>query len=367
LNHLQLLLNSPVMYIGALSFRSRRRDVYESLLIMLDRAGRSSVRTVGEVFAEWAERERRRGDTVARVYAHVANNAAHSLAEGLRPFIDNDEYLILVSGETGGDLLQALRALLENSKAQEEMSRATAGEFFLPVVGLLSLIGLSLMFGQELWPTFATVIPERFWPTYMAPCVYTQIWLRKHWEVLLVVPALWLLYVQTKSFWVGRLRSAFDHLPPWSVYRGRLAANTLCMLAALISSGMTVREAFVKITEGGDPYLRWHIRWILRRYDAAGENALPALRTSFFSRQMLDRVEDAASGRSFDEALMTVSTRSLTLVVRGLKVQAATAAGIVSVVVGVLFMYVTFCQVFGMQEATDRYVASVQGKSGVTP
>jgi len=355
------------MYLGALTFRNRRRDLYESLLIMLDRSGRASVRTVGEVFQDWAAREKRRGDTVANVYSYIANKAAHSLAEGLRPFVDNDEYLIIVSGETRGDLMYALRALIENSKAKEEMNKATAGEMILPLVSFLSLVVLSLVFGQEVWPTFMKVIPERFWPGYMLPCVYTQIWLRQNWAVVAALPLIWLLYKHTQDRWVGRLRLWVDVLPPWSVYRGRLAANTLSMLAALIGAGLTVREAFDQIRSRSDPYLRWHIDWILRRYDASGENRLDALRTSLFSRQMMDRVEDAASGRTFDEALMSVSSRSLSLVVRTLKAQAATAGAIVMLVVGLLFSYVTVCQVFGMQDATDRYIASVQGGSGVAP
>ena len=118
------------------------------------------------------------------------------------------------------------------------------------------------------------------------------------------------------------------------------------------------------IRDRASPYMRWHLNRIIRRYDSPGTEGVAALRTGLFSRRMMDRVEDAASGRSFDETLKDVGTRSLKLVVRTLKAQAVASSALMFIVVGVLFIYVTAVVVLGIQDATDAFTKTLSGGTG---
>ncbi len=120
MNHFTMMVNSPQLWLGAITFRGRRLDIYEALVAKLDSHGRASVRTVPQIFEEWATRERGRGETLAYVYEYVARRHM-GLAEGLRPFVDNDEYLILKGAEHRGKLAEGVQSLIDNMKAKAEM------------------------------------------------------------------------------------------------------------------------------------------------------------------------------------------------------------------------------------------------------
>lgn len=363
MNHSTMFLNSPMMWVGAVTFRSNRIDIYESLLAKLDGAGRSAVQSIPEIFGEWATREKRRGETLGFVYDYVQRKTStgSSVADALRPFVDSDEYLILAGGETRGDLVTALRSLTNNIQARQAMRDAVMASMLMPALGLMSIVLLSIAFGLSLWPEFVRAIPINYWPTWSRPCIEVQLWMGRHWPWFgIILIAIWGYFVSV-SRWTGRVRNLVDHLPPWSINKGRLAANTLAVLAALVNSGMSVREAFVMVRDRADPYLRWHMAWIIRRYDSNGKDGIAALRTSLFSRRIMDRVEDAAAGRSFDETLRDVGIRSMSLVVRSLKAQAQASSGVVFMLVGVVFVYVTIVMVFGIQDATDAYSKAMGG------
>jgi len=362
-NHLTIISNSPLMWLGAMTFRSNRLSIYEQLLAKLDPTGRPAVQSIPEIFGDWALRELKRGDTLGYVYEHVRKKTEKgvSIAEALRPFLDNDEYLILAGGATRGDLREAITKLLTNSEARQEMSDATLAAMWTPATGFISILVMSVLLGIFLWPDYVRTIPTRYWPEWSRPCLNVQLWLGKNWPISFSVVGLAVLYAITLDRWTGRSREWFDKWPPWSIYKGRLAANVLSTVAALVGSGLSVREAFVMVRDRASPYLRWQMNRIIRRYDSPGVEGIAALRTGLFSQRMMDRVEDAASGRSFDETLRDVGERSLKLIVRTLKAQAGMASLVLLVIVGVLLTYITVVMVFGIQDATDAYTRALSG------
>ncbi|MBI2770609.1 MAG: type II secretion system F family protein [Burkholderiales bacterium] len=356
-------MNNPVMWIGAMTFRANRLTIYEQLDAKLDPTGRVAVQSIPEIFGDWALREKKRGDTLGHVYDHVRKKTERgvSTAEALRPFLDNDEYLVLAGGETQGDLRGAVNELLRSSSARQEMADATIAAMWAPVLGLLTLVVMSIGLGIYLWPEYERAIAIHYWPGWARPGVEVQLWFGKNWAASLVLVVLMVVYAASLNKWTGRTRDWFDKLPPWSIYKGRLGANILTTLASLVGSGKSVREALVMIRDRAAPYLRSHIDRIIRRYDSPGVEGVGALRTGLFSQRMMDRIEDAATGRSFDETLKDVGERSLKLIVRTLKAQAATASLLLLIVVGVLLTYISCVIVFGTQEATE---AALRGLSG---
>lgn len=363
MNHLTVFTNSPLLWLGAMTFRANRLDIYEQLLAKLDPSGRASVQSVSEIFAEWALREKKRGDSLRYVYDHVRKKTEKgvSVAEALRPFLDNDEYLILAGGEVKGNLIESLGRLLANSEARQQMKEAALAAGWIPASGFLTVLVMSIMLGIYLWPDYVRTVPDRYWPAWTKPGIYTQIWLGKNWPVSFILLALGVAYAVTLTPWTGRTREWFDRFPPWSIHKARLGANVLSTIAALVGSGLSVREGFVMIRDRAAPYLRWHMNRLIRRYDSPGLEGAAVLRTGLFSQRMMDRVEDAASGRSFDETLRDVGERSLKLVVRTLRAQAATASLVLLLIVGVLLVYIAMLIVFGIQDATDAYTRAMQG------
>lgn len=363
MNH-ALIFTAPMLYTGALTFRRERVDMYEALIDKLDPANRSNaaVETLTQIFRAWAERDRSRHDTRALVYGHVSARLANSasLAEALKPFIGVDEYLIIHAGEVQGDLVGALKLLVRYIGAGGTMRSAVLAALGQPALGLASLGILSVVVGIFMWPDFLRSIPLKYWPDWTHACIHTQMWLGRHWYWLTLLVLLVAAYYYYLNRWIGRSRALADRIPPWSIYRSLQGSTLIGVLAALISAGKTVREALVSIRSMSSPYMRWHIDRMVRRLDATGDG-MAAIRSGPFSRAMMDRIEDAAAGRTFEDTLRHVSANALRLIVRTVQKQADAINLVFLLIVGVLFVYTAAVLVLGMQEATDAFIKAVSG------
>lgn len=358
---------SPQLWLGTLSFQSNRIDTYESLhAAVSDQVGHSPV-PLTERFKAWAERDLKRKDPRGLVFAHVQRRlqlGGTSLGTALRPFVPQDEFLILASSDRHANLRYCLELVIRNIAATKTMSDSMRAAFMQPMVGLVAIVVLSAVFGLYLWPDFLRAVPRPFWPTWTLPCIEAQVWFVRHFWILGVFPAIWLMHRFFLSRWTGPSRVWFDKLPPWSIYKSEQAASFLGVISALVSSGHTVRESLVMIRNLANPYMRWHLNRIIARYDRAGSDSISALRTGLLSQAILDRVEDAAAGRQFDEVLRHVGENSMRLIVEKVKDQAKWANLIFMAIVGALFIYVSMVSSLGVQEATDAYIHATSRGTG---
>lgn len=357
-----MLLTSPLLYAGRLSFRASRIDIYEALRDKLDPDGRATVQSLPEIFAEWRQRELRRSDSIAPVYSYIWQHLSQGadLADALRPFIDNDEYLIILGGQRRGNLREALIVLAENAKTIEEMRSFTLTAMAIPVISLVCVVLLCVAMGNVMWPDFVNMVPRKYWSSYMAPCIEIQLWAARNWQVFLLGFPLIAAYLLSVDRWRGTSRDWVDTIPPWSIYKGRNAANLLSILAALLGSGMSVREALTLITGRAAPYMRWHVQRVINRLDAQPDRAMDALRTGLFPKGVIDRIEDAAAGRSFDATLREMGQRSMGVVVKIYKRQTILTNTVVLALAAGALIYVTVVLVFGLQDSIDRYAAAVR-------
>lgn len=360
---MRLFMRQPLLSLGAWSFRQNRLEIYETLIDMLKSGDTLNAVVLQTVFTKWAERDRLRMDTRHLIYGAIARRLSlggSSFSQAIRPFIPSEEYLILASGEFGGDLVQALGLAHRNIQSARAMRSALLSTFAQPMVGAASLLMLSVVSGRVTWPDFLRGVPLRYWPAWSQPCIEAQLWLSDHWAVLLILPLVYGAYRYSLPRWTGRLRHLVDGLSflPWSVYRGWQAGNFLAAVAALIGAGKTVRQSLVLLQEQSSPYMSWQLRRMIRRYDASGEDAMSALRTGLFSRAAMDRLEDAAANRTFDKTLAHVGQAALNGIARTVKSQAELASACLLGLVAIAFLYLTSVTVFGMQEAVQAFLRS---------
>ncbi len=360
------LFTSPLLWLGARAFRRHRIESYEALAESLGDRSRSAPVTLRKTIQKWAERDRERGDTRAAVFAQIDRRlglGGTSFAQALRPFIPDDEFLILSSGEVQGDTQTALELVIRNIQATTTMTESVRAAMAQPALGVASLLALSIFNGIMVWPTFLGAIPRKYWPGWALPCIDGQLWLTQHGYVLVLLLGVVGAYYATLKTWTGTSRDWADHLPPWSIYKARQASSLLGVMAALVTSGRTVRQSFELVRTLSTPYMHWHLSRMLSRYDASGQDAMSAMRTGLFSRPVVDRIEDAAGNRTFEKTLAYVGDTSLKVIVRLVTQQASTANWIFMVLIGLGFIYMTAVSVVGAQEATDAYTKVIQGGS----
>jgi type II secretory pathway component PulF len=55
--------------------------------------------------------------------------------------------------------------------------------------------------------------------------------------------------------WTGRLRTLFDKLPPWNIYKLQTSVGWLMSLAAMVSAGVSVPDALRLLMDSSNRYL----------------------------------------------------------------------------------------------------------------
>lgn len=356
---------NPALALGVMTFQNNRLDTYESLIDILDNRDTSTAR-VQKIFETWAERDKARMETRHLVFSAIASRLARgglSFAECIKPFVSNEEFLIINSAKANGNLVVALRLLVRNINANASMKDEAFKALQLPATGILMLIALSVGFGRAMWPDFMRILPPKYWPTWSMPAINFQLWLGEHWYAISFAALIVFAYYWTRDRWTGKSRDWADKLPPWSIYKGKQASSFLGVMSALIQAGKTVREGMKDIENLADPYLKWQVARMVARYDIAGDKPMLALRTGLFTPMLVDRVEDSSASRDFARALSHVGDAALELVLRVVNRQAKAAAGLLMFFVGAGFIYFYAVVIIGIQEANESYIRVLGGGS----
>lgn len=367
-------MNPVKLAIIKWQFRRRRDVVYEGLESSLNSQGTKRQELISETFRRWGDREAARGKWIAHAYRSISRRleGGKALSEALAPFIPVEEMLTIEAGEKGVTvegklkLSLAIESARMQKRAGDDMKKAVNGAMAEPMTQLVIFIITSIVYGKMIWPAMLEQFPDHFWPSWCLPIVYFQLWTANNWIVIGALCGLVILYYWSLPNWSGKGRQFLDRFPPYSVYRDRMASALLGVLGGLLHGGLTLEEALRRVEPRSTPYLRSHVRRMIRLLPASGKEPMKALSTGLFSLPVLDRIEDAASSREFDETLVHMGKEALGSIIETIR-RAAVAAGLGIVsLVAVLFLYQTAVQVFGIQDTTDAYIASMN-KSKARP
>ena len=345
------------VFLGKRAFMAQRSDIYELLQSNLGESGSGKVATIKELFDSWANRENTRKNSVGLIYRSIVNrlDGGHNFARAISPFIPKEESLIIDAGEASGRLVEALKSAQAQCKAGTEIQSLVTAAITEPAMSVLS-IGLTGYFcGTSLWPEMLRVVDVQYWPSWCLPLVRAEMAFAQHWQMLGVMVLLMVLYLWSIPRWTGHVRSLFDKIPPWSIYRDRQSAAFLGVLGGLLSSGMELDAAMERIEVASDPWLSWHIKSIRRRMSVRGSNPLKALDSGLFSLSIMDFIEDAARTRSFDGAITHLSNDAMPLIIAKVKTMAAVAGAAMTILTGAVFIYQVAVQQSGVTQATSNF------------
>lgn len=351
------MANKLSIYFAKRAFMSARGEVYELLESNFSETGSRRVSTIRELFDSWATRENARKNSIGLVHRSIVKrlDVGYSFSKAIAPFIPKEEALILEAGEASGKLTQALISVQKQRGASGEIASLVSGAMAEPAMSILS-IGLTGWFcGSYLWPEMLKVVHEDLWPAWALPLIQFEIGLASHWQITASVFLIAWLYWWSIPKWTGYVRSVFDKVPPWSIYRDRQSASFLGVLGGLLSSGMELDAALSRVEKGCDPWLAWHIRQIRKRLILAGANPISAFNTGLFSMKIMDLIEDAARNRSFDGALSHLGTDALPIIVKRVKTMAAVTATVLTLLTGLIFVYQVAVQQSGTNQATNNF------------
>lgn len=357
------MANPLVIFLAKRAFLSTRAEVYQQIESNFSESGSRRVSTIRELFEAWGKREAKRNNSVALVYRAIVKRleSGCTFSDAVKPFIPREESLVLESGEASGRLVQALASVRGQKEVDAEIKSAVSAAVAQPALSAV-MISLTAWFcGKSLWPDMLRVVNEEFWPAWALLLIHAEITFANHWQFLVAIGLLAILYMWSIPRWTGTLRSVFDLIPPWSIYRDRQSATLLSVLGGLLKSGMELDAALARIAKASPRWLAWRVTQIKKRLAVSGSNPVSAFNTGLFSPAIMDMIEDAARNRSFDEALMYLGSSAMPAIVKKVKLMAVVAGTVMTFLTGSVFVYQIAVQQVATNDATTKLIAK-QGR-----
>lgn len=299
--------------------------------------------TLDVLYDQASKGGKRKGDPVALgidSWRQTYRNG-RPFGEALNGWAPLSERMLVEAGETGSRLDQALINVIKLAQSDAAIRGALIGGLSYPGVLLVMLGGMLYLFGVQVIPNFEQLLPKDQWQglaygmalmstfaqKYMMPTAYSIV-------VFVVV------FTITAPKWKGRIRSFFDRIPPWSIYRLVQGGGFLMAVAALVGIGVSVPEVLRKLRRNANPWMRERIDDALRHVNS-GANLGDALYRGGYGFPDIEIVEDLriyASLSSFDESLKAVADEWIETGVDKIKAQAKVLNTIAILLIGVTIM-----------------------------
>lgn len=233
-----------------------------------------------------------------------------SFSDATRGWVPPEETLLVTSGNLS-DLVVALENVSRVVDGTQRIKRAMVSAIAYPLFLLFLTFGIIIMVGIYLVPPLAEIAGDNMVWTGMASSL---IWLSefsiKYWYIFLFgfIALVMIIWISLPN-WTGRLRTFFDKLPPWNVYKIQMSVGWLMSLSAMVSAGITIPDAMRMLADNSNRYMRDILEDTLH-YIANGANlggALNRTGRNFPSTEIIGDLAIYADMTGFDENLGRVA------------------------------------------------------------
>ena len=308
------------------TFSLRRR------LRLYDKLGRFAANGTPVVSAlrnlqrRYAKRRDVRAGLFLSMVARVEDGIPVSTTMGA--YIPPGERMLIQAGEDAGKIHDGFFKAKQLAQDLQRLKAALIGELMYPVLLFVILCVILATVAIYLVPSLEGAIPVKDWPAFSLGMRALAIGVKSYGIAAAAVLALAVaIALRTLATWRGPLRERLDRwAPPWAIYREIQGSSFLIALAALTGAGQAVTTAVERMGTAASPWLKVHLRRMLRGL-VAGNDPGEALRTGLFDREVEDDIEDYARTNNFEDALAKVGQDQVDLAIERIRQRAALLRG----------------------------------------
>ena len=233
-----------------------------------------------------------------------------SFSDATRGWVPPEETLLVTSGNLS-DLGVALENVSRVVEGTQRIKRAMLGAIVYPLFLLMLTFGIIILVGIYLVPPLAEIAGDNvIWRGMAASLMWVSDVSIKYWYVFLIgFLALVVIIWFSLANWSGRLRTKFDKLPPWNVYKIQMSVGWLMSLSAMVAAGITMPDAMRMLADNANKYLRSILDDALH-FIANGDNLGVALNNTgrdFPNTEIIGDLAIYADMNGFDENLGRVA------------------------------------------------------------
>lgn len=226
-------------------------------------------------------------------------------SEALKGWAPDRERLMLSVGDVS-DLENAILNLIKVTEGSTKMIRPIVGAIVYP--SFLAFMSILIIYGIGVYmvPPMIEAAPGTRWRGNAETLYNVSMWIDKNWLVaFLSLPITMGVIYFTIGIWTGRIRAAFDNIPPWSLYKVFVGISWLLALSALVKGGTPVSIALRSLRKDSTRYLQERIDKTLV-FVNNGENlgqALMKTGLNFPDKEVVADLKIYSELDNFEEAL----------------------------------------------------------------
>ena len=297
--------------LAEMDLKKRRSDFYFDLAVALE-----DHVPLFTTLRKYEARARRRNPQAAPMYQAMLQRSRNgSLSEALAGIMPSSDLVIINAIESAGDtsMAEGLYFLSGTVDKIEALKRAVRKAIAYPSMLLVLFAAMLYGFSFYVLPIMETLLTVDKWP-WIGQLVHSMANAVQHYGqwLLLFLFGLLSLFIWALPRWQSGIRRKFDRYLPFSVYRDYHGAMVLISLSTLLRSGVSLRSALERCYKYGTPWMRWHLRQVMRNLSSAdGQKFGNAFTTGFLSPVLEDRVQDAAERRDPIKSFVRIGVGSI--------------------------------------------------------
>lgn len=288
-----------------------------------------------------------------------------SFGNAIRGWAPEEERLLIVAGETGGQLpvtLINLCGIMDNVSSLKQALRAA---ITYPLVLLGAMFGYLSIVSIVAVPKFAEVYPPRFWTGY-AKFMYhlSEVAFYLLAGFVLAIPTFYFLYQFAVRTVGGRTRVILDRFPPFSFYRLQTGAGFLLGFASLLQAGVQATESmYLLMRRSSTRYMRVRIGAALSglRSGLSVGRAMQATRYEFPDREILADLVTYSDLANFDKRLLDISSAWVSQTAEDVTRRTAT----VNRILLILLIVVVGLMVFGLFQIQQQVASGIRSGKAI--
>ncbi len=334
------LLRSFQLWSARRRLRAMRADFYYDLSISLE-----DQVPIFKAIKKYESRARRRDPAMAPLYFEMLLNVREgSLAGAMQGIGSPVERIVLDSIQTGSDKVMAdgLKHLSGVVEEADAMLASVRKAITYPLI-LVTLFALMITaFSLFAVPVLEQLMHPDKWPPLGRALYFVSTVIRNFGVfILMAAVGLVILFMWALPNWTSPTRRWLDKYLPFSMYRDYNGALLVVALAAMMRANISIRAALERSVRFSSPWMRWHLREILRRLatvDSASFGA--AFQTGLLSTMIEDRIEDAAERSNPVESFVKIGNSAIERTSQSMEKSAGRVNAILLAMCGIALLFI---------------------------
>lgn len=274
------------------------------------------------------------------------------LGIAIQGWVPENDRLVIEAGERAGALAQSLDDSIFIYLGQKRIKEALFMGLAYPIFLFFVAIGLLIIVGTNIVPTFDSILPRDRWTGAGA----SMAWLADFVNVAMIpalvgIAGLVIAIIWSMPRWTGRVRIRMDRFPPYSLYKLVQGSGFLLSFATMVKAGIKTTDALRLMQRDASPWLMERLSKTLNIMNNGANigEALYRSRLEFPDQETANDLRTYAELDKFDEALVVIGRENLEETVHRIEQQSAAMKNGGILLLAVIFGWIA-AGIFSLQQ-----------------